>query len=138
MLKNKSDLSKAKQTGKRLWAENQSFAHPALNSAFNPKFLWRYDSCDFQLLWTDWNHLPWPGIIVTMCMSYFITGDPGKEHGTNKSTPTGRIQERSEGDATCPTDLPEISLLESILAEQRVHHQEGPWARMIGQRQPGS
>ena len=59
-------------------------------------------------------------------MSYFIPGDPGKEQGTNKATPTGRIQERSQRDATCPTNLPEISLLESVLAEQRVHHQKGP------------
>ena len=38
-------------------------------------------------------------------MSYFITGGPGKEHGTNKPPPTGRIQERSKGDAS-PCVLP--------------------------------
>ena len=33
-------------------------------------------------------------------MSYFTTGGPGKEHGTNKPPPTRRIQERSGGDAS--------------------------------------
>ena len=36
-------------------------------------------------------------------MSYFTSGGPGKEHGTNKPPPTGRIWERSKGDTTCPT-----------------------------------
>lgn len=43
---------------------------------------------------TDQNHPPWPGIIVTTYMSYFTTGSPGKECGTNKTLPTERIQER--------------------------------------------
>ena len=37
------------------------------------------------------------------CMSCFTTGGPGKDHGTNKPPPTGRVQERSKGDTTCPT-----------------------------------
>ena len=45
-----------------------------------------------------------------------MTRGPGKEHGTNKLTATGRIWERSKEDATHPTNLLE-SLLESILAE---------------------
>ena len=52
---------------------------------------------------TDWNHPPWPGTIVTICMSCFMTGGPGKQHGTNKPPPTGRVWERSTGDTTCPT-----------------------------------
>ena len=36
-------------------------------------------------------------------MSCFRTGGPGKEHGTNKPPPTGRAQERSKSDTTCPT-----------------------------------
>ena len=32
-----------------------------------------------------------------------MTGGPGKEHGTNKPPPTGRVQERPKGDTTCPT-----------------------------------
>ena len=31
-----------------------------------------------------------------------MTGDPGKEHGTNKPPPTGRVRERSKGDTICP------------------------------------
>ena len=45
----------------------------------------------------------WPGITVTICMSCFMTGGPGKEHGTNKPPPTGRVQERSKGDSMCQT-----------------------------------
>ena len=36
-------------------------------------------------------------------MSCFMTGGPGKEHGTNKPPPTGRVQERSKRDTTCLT-----------------------------------
>ena len=32
-----------------------------------------------------------------------MTGGPGKEHGTNKPPSTGRVQQRSKGDTTCPT-----------------------------------
>ena len=52
---------------------------------------------------TDWNRPPWSGTIVTICMSCFMTGGPGKEHWTKKSPATGRVQERSKGDTTCPT-----------------------------------
>ena len=43
----------------------------------------------------------WPGTIVTICMSCFMTGDPDKEYRTNKPPPTGRVQERSRGDTAC-------------------------------------
>ena len=46
---------------------------------------------------------PWPGTIVTICMSCFKTGGPSKQHGTNKPPPNGRVQERSKGDTTYPT-----------------------------------
>ena len=86
---------------------------------------------------TDWNCPPWPGITVTICMSYFMTGDPGKEYATNKPPPTGRIQERSKGDrrhqSACPTNLPETFWLDSIVPEWCACHQKGPWVRMIGQ-----
>ena len=36
-------------------------------------------------------------------MSCFTTGGPGKEHGTNKPSPTGRVRERSKGDTMCLT-----------------------------------
>ena len=43
-------------------------------------------------------------------MSCFITAGLGKEHGANKAPPTGRVQERSKGDATCPTTSQNPSL----------------------------
>ena len=36
-------------------------------------------------------------------MNCFTTRGLGKEHRTNKLPPTGRVQERSKGDTTCPT-----------------------------------
>ena len=48
--------------------------------------------------------------MVTICMNYFNTGGPGKEHRTNKPPSTGRIQERSKGDTTCPTTSQNASL----------------------------
>ena len=36
-------------------------------------------------------------------MNYFTTGGPGREHWTSKPQPTGRVQERSKGEAMCPT-----------------------------------
>ena len=60
---------------------------------------------------------------------------------------TRRIREGPQGgrrrQPKCPTNLPESFVLESILAESCMCHQEGPWVRpnmgtgkMIGQRQP--
>ena len=46
---------------------------------------------------------PWPGTIVIICMSCFMTGDPDKEYGTNKPPPTRRVQERWKGDTACPS-----------------------------------
>ena len=53
----------------------------------------------------DWNRPPWPDTTVTIRMSSFTTGGPGKEHGTNKPPPIKRIQERSKRD-TNPYVLP--------------------------------
>ena len=53
---------------------------------------------------------PWPATIVTICTSCLTTGGPGKEHGTNEPPPTGRVQERSKGDTTCPTTSQNPSL----------------------------
>ena len=66
-------------------------------------------------------------------MSCFMTGGPGKEHGTNTSSPTGRIQEKTKGGTTSPTYLPESSSLKFILAEQHMCHQQGAGVRMTGQ-----
>ena len=43
-------------------------------------------------------------------MSCFMTGGLGKEHGTNKPPPTGRVQERSKRDTTCLTTSQNPSL----------------------------
>ena len=43
-------------------------------------------------------------------MSCFTTGGPGKEHGTNKPPPTGRVWERSKGDIACLTTSQNPSL----------------------------
>ena len=48
--------------------------------------------------------------MVTIYMSCFTTGGPGKEHRTNKPPPTKRVQERSKGDTTCPTTSQNPSL----------------------------
>ena len=45
-----------------------------------------------------------------ICMSCFLTGGSGKEHGTNKPPPTRRVWERSKGDTTCPTTSQNPSL----------------------------
>ena len=47
---------------------------------------------------------------ITICVSYFTAGGPGKEHRTNKPPPTGRVQERSKGDTTCLTTSQNRSL----------------------------
>ena len=52
---------------------------------------------------TETAHPAWPGSMVTVCMSSFLTAGPGKEYAT---IPTGRIQERSKGDAMYPTTSP--------------------------------
>ena len=51
-----------------------------------------------------------PGTVLTICMSCFMTGGPGKEHGTNKPPPTRRVQERSNGDTTSLTTSQNPSL----------------------------
>ena len=53
---------------------------------------------------------PRPGAIVTICMSCFTTGGPGKEQGSNNPPPTRRVWERSTGDTTCPTTSQNPSL----------------------------
>ena len=56
---------------------------------------------------------PWPGSIVTICISCFKTGGPGKEHGTNKPPSTSRVWERSKWDTTCQTTSQNPSLWHS-------------------------
>lgn len=56
----------------------------------------------------------------------------------------GAKRGRRDQPMTCPANLPETLMLESILSERCVYHQEGPWvapnmsmSRMTSQRQPG-
>ena len=66
-------------------------------------------SCQLLVLGeTHWNGPPWPGTTVTICMSYFMRGGPGKEHRSNKPPPTGRIWERSK-------EMPRILSLSRLL-----------------------
>ena len=86
---------------------------------------------------TDRNHPPWAGIIITVCVNYFTTGGPGKEHGTNKSPPTGKVQERSKGDTMCPTTSQNSFCWHPSWLSNECTTWKDPWVRMIGQRQPG-
>ena len=46
-----------------------------------------YHFCNHGITFCSWKHIdwncpPWPGTVVTICMSCFMTGGPGKEYGT--------------------------------------------------------
>ena len=101
---------------------------------------------------------------LPIALSCVTTRGPNKECGTASEKVTGRTQEGLKGvrtwqrivclvkltyessggakkrreESICPTNLPESFWLKSILAERCMHHQEGPWVRMFGQRQPGN
>ena len=60
-----------------------------------------------------------------MRMSCFTTGGPGKGHGTNKSPPTGRLQERSKGDITCPAVIETMAALKAALKDEKGEQQRG-------------
>ena len=64
---------------------------------------WGFSSQEWYKKHTDWNCPSWPDTTVNICISYFTTEGPGKEHRTNKPPPTGRVWERSKGDTMCPT-----------------------------------
>ena len=90
-----------------------------------------------------WNHLPWLGKRIATCVNYYcmkLTIVSLLLVAWNWHTTTNGERSRGEKSCqpTCPTDLPDSFSLASILAEQCVHHQEGPWVRMTGQRQPGN
>ena len=64
-----------------------------------------------------------------------MTGDTGKEHGTNKPHQPEEFEkgQKETRDASLYV-LVESSPLESTLTEQGMRHLEGPWVRMIGQK----
>ena len=65
-------------------------------------------------------------------MSCFTTGGPNGEHGINKPSPTGSIQERSKGDTTCPTTSQNPShwhpsWLSNVCATRKDSESESEW-----------
>ena len=79
--------------------------------------LWHKDYCEPIMSGESPAETAHPGqaITETICMSYFITGDPRKEHGTNRSPPTRRIRvERLEGDRRCESGCPPRILLAGL------------------------
>ena len=78
----------------------------------------------------------WPGTIVTICMSCFMTGDPDKEYRTNKATTNRKSSGKVERRHCLSVHFPESLLPASILTERCVRHQERVWIRMIGQSHP--
>jgi len=85
----------------------------------------------FKLLGNCWlkpSFPTWPGMIITMCMSCPTTGSPDKDYGAAPENEPGefrRVQKRGE-----MTTFPESFVLESVLAERCMYHQEGPWVSL--------
>ena len=83
----------------KLWF--QAILHPVSTGTIVPAFAHLMSLCHilviliifqtFLLLLlgkrSGWNHSPWPGTAVTIHVIYFMTGDPGKAHRTNKPPP---------------------------------------------------
>ena len=62
---------------------------------------------------------------ITICMTCFTTGGPGKEQGTNKPPPTRRVRERSKGDTMYLTTSPNPSVWHPCwLNKEGMHHQK--------------
>ena len=88
---------------------------------------------------SDWNLLPCPGTIVTTCVCYvkqevLVRNTELKSYHNQKNLE--KVKRKKKTPVLCPTNFPESFLLESILSEWCVHPQEGPWIRVIGQKQP--
>ena len=65
--------------------QNNSWVAGSQGSAFASE-----SCCQLVLLLGEaqyWNHPPWPGTIVTICMSCFTTGDSGKESESESEVP---------------------------------------------------
>ena len=54
----------------------------------------------------DGNHPPWPGTVVTICVSYFMTGEPSKE-----LTSHHQLEEFRKGQKEMPRVLPPPRIL---------------------------
>ena len=100
---------------------------------------------NFLPCWTDsrwvlWS-LPPDSHTEWLHFLYFTTGSPGKKL-TRHHQQSGKSQifhnlGKVKWRLHVSYHVPEAFLLTSTLAEQCMHHQEGPWVRMISQRQPG-
>ena len=86
-----------------------------------------------ELLNTDWNGLPWPGMIITTCMSCLTRGGPNKENGAVTGKLMGGAKRKEEMPAyNMSSNLPEALTLESILAERDVRvARKGPESDQI-------
>ena len=71
--------------------------------------------------------MPWPGMMITTCMSCLATAGADKE--TNQENLGGAKRGRRHQSIIYPTNLPESFSTKSILAERGTCHQEGPWVR---------
>ena len=87
-----------------MWAKDTAFiqANHTFASSFLKSLMEKWTDNYTGLGEAHWLRLPTLAR-PTICMSCFIIGGPGKEHGTNKPPPTSRVQERSKGDTTCLT-----------------------------------
>ena len=83
--------------------------------------------------------------MATIWMSYFKTGGPSKEvrnielishHQPEEFTNGKKKKKRERERHHVSYHLPESFSQALILADQGVHHQEGPWVRMIGRENP--
>ena len=101
---------------------------------------------NFLPCWTDsrwvlWS-LPPDSHTEWLHFLYFTTGSPGKKL-TRHHQQSGKSQifhnlGKVKWRLHVSYHVPEAFLLTSTLAEQCMHHQEGPWVRMISQRQSGN
>ena len=112
-----------------IWPKHWSFGFSISPSSEYSKLIYSRIDWFCQGKHTDWSHLPWPSTTVTICMSCFMIGGPGKEHGTNKPPPTGRVQERSKGDTRCPT-TPRILLMSNSCSTRKDSESED-WPKTI-------
>ena len=77
----------------------------------------------------DPNCPPWPGTIVTICMSHFITGDIGKEHRTNKPHQPEEFRKGQKMSHVLLTSQSPSCWNPSWLSNQSGCHWEGSWVR---------
>ena len=123
------------------WAERVTFRTGTsqitlwLECALSQHLQWSTDpeALNSTVRTIDGKRLPWPDLIVTICMSYLTTGGPAvlvrnmKLTSYHQPEEFGQGQkERGDSSPNVPINLPESFSLEFVLAERCTHHQEGP------------